>query len=359
MKTKVAIIGCGSIADWKYLANLSQMDNVEVAAFQSRSRSSAEKACAKYGAPGAKVYDTAEELFKHPGLEAVHICTPNGTHASLTIAALEAGLHVMCEKPMAISAADAEEMVTTAKRCGKLLTIGNQGRFGLEQQYMKKLCASGQLGEIYFARAHAVRRRAVPTWGAFLDKEIQGGGCLIDIGNHALDLTLWLMDNYDVDYVVGNTYQKLAPTRDAANLWGPWDPDKFEVEDSAFAFIRMKNGATVELDCSFALNFPYSAEGKVTLAGTKGGLDTTDGLELNGELCGKLYNSRPDVTDKICSSMGSSNSANANRGQLEDWINAILTGCDPLVKPEQSLVICKITEAIYRSAETGKPVFFD
>ena len=142
----------------------------------------------------------------------VHVLTPNRDHSYITVDALEAGKHVMCEKPMAINTAEAQKMIDAAKRTGKKLTIGYQNRFRPDSRYLKQVCEAGDLGEIYYARAQAIRRRAVPTWGVFLDEEKQGGGPLIDIGTHALDLTLWTMNNYEPEMVVGtNVPQARAP----------------------------------------------------------------------------------------------------------------------------------------------------
>lgn len=123
---------------------------------------------------------------------------------------MEAGKHVMCEKPMAKTTEEAKSMIEAANRTGKKLTIGYQNRFRKDSDYLHQVCENGELGDIYYAKAKAIRRRAVPTWGVFLDEEAQGGGPLIDIGTHALDLTLWMMDNYKPKYVVGNSYHKLA-----------------------------------------------------------------------------------------------------------------------------------------------------
>lgn len=160
----------------------------------------------------------------------------------------------MCEKPMAKTAADAQKMLDAARKTGKKLTIGYQNRCRPDSLLMKKAVDAGALGDIYFAKAHAIRRRAVPTWGVFLNEYEQGGGPLIDIGTHALDLTLWMMDNYKPKAVLGSTFKKLGNQTETGNAWGDWDPKEFTVEDSAFGFVTMENGATIILESSWALN---------------------------------------------------------------------------------------------------------
>ena len=251
-KVRIGIIGCGGIANSKHLPALSQLPDVELCAFCDIVEERAVKAAAEYGAPGAKVFVDYRKLLELD-LDVVHVLTPNKQHSFITVDALESGKHVMCEKPMAINSAEAKKMLDAAKRTGKKLTIGYQNRYRANSWYLKKLCEAGELGEVYYARAQAVRRRAVPTWGVFLDEENQGGGPLIDIGTHALDLTLWEMDNYEPAMVVGQTFRKLADTENAANAWGSWDPKKFTVEDSAFGFVRMKNGAIISLEASWEI----------------------------------------------------------------------------------------------------------
>ena len=199
---------------------------------------------------------------------------------------------------MAKTTEEAQEMIEAAKRNGKKLTIGYQNRFRPDSQYLHKATERGDLGDIYFGKAHAIRRRAVPTWGVFLDEEQQGGGPLIDIGTHALDLTLWMMDNYEPESVMGSTFHKLGKKENAANAWGPWDPEKFKVEDSAFGFIKMKNGATIMLESSWALNSLEVDEAKCSLSGTEGGADMKDGLRIHGEDFGSLYTTQVELENK-------------------------------------------------------------
>lgn len=355
---KVGIVGCGGIAHGKHLPALKKMANIQIVAFCDIIKERAEKAAVEYGVPDAKIYTDYRKLVALKSLDVVHVLTPNKSHAPVTIAALEAGKHVMCEKPMAKTAVEAKAMLDAAHKAGKKLTIGYQSRHRSDSMYLKQLIEDGELGEIYYAKAHAIRRRAVPTWGVFLNEEEQGGGPLIDIGTHALDLTLWEMNNYEPAYVVGKTYRKLADTENAANAWGPWDPKKFTVEDSAFGFITMKNGATILLEASWALNTLDVDEAKTSLCGTKGGADMKDGLRINGEKNGRTYVTKPDLS---AGGAAFYEGVSQEPHELEaiKFYQAIENNTDPVVRPEQAYVVTQLLEAIYTSAKTGKPVYFD
>lgn len=355
---KIAIVGCGGIANGKHLPSLSRLKEVELVAFCDIVIERARTAADKYGAPGAQVFEDYRELLKDESIQVVHVCTPNDSHAEIAIAAMEAGKHVMCEKPMAKTAADARRMVEAAKRTGRKLTIGYNNRFRPDSLHLKQLCEAGELGDIYYAKAHAIRRRAVPTWGVFLDGEKQGGGPLIDIGTHALDLTLWLMNNYEPQAVLGQAFHKLSSRENAANAWGPWDPAKFTVEDSAFGMIVMKNGATIVLESSWALNTLDVKEAKCTLCGTEGGADMEEGLRLNGEKLSRLYKHQVQLdTGGVDFYDGKKESMQDTEMRL--WIDALLNDKEPVVTPEQACVVSEILEAIYESARTGKAVYFD
>src|SRR5579871_3153241 len=350
---KVGIVGCGGIANGKHMPSLAKLDNVQMVAFCDIVVDRAEKAAKEYGTKGAKVYDNYNKLLDEKGIDVVHVCTPNISHAEITIAALESGKHVMCEKPMAKTAQDARLMVEAAKKSGKKLTIGYQSRHRADSQYLYQAVRRGDLGEIYYAKAHAIRRRAVPTWGVFLDEEKQGGGPLIDIGTHALDLTLWLMDNYKPKMVVGTTYHKLSQRENAANAWGPWDPKKFTVEDSAFGFIVMQSGATIVLESSWALNTLQVDEAKCTLCGTEGGADMIGGLRINGENFSRLYEQKIDLGAGGAAFYEGKAETDADR-EARLWIEAVVNNTAPVVLPEQACVVSELLEAIYTSAQTGK-----
>jgi predicted dehydrogenase len=353
---RIGIIGCGGIANGKHMPSLKKLPNVSMVAFCDIIESKAVQAAAKYGAEGAKVSTNYRELLADSSIDIVHVCTPNDSHADITIAALESGKHVMCEKPMAKTAADAKRMVDAAARTGKKLTIGYNNRFRVDSQHLKKICGNGELGEIYFAKAHAVRRRGVPTWGVFLDEEKQGGGPLIDIGTHALDLTLWMMNNYKPKVVLGTSYHKLSQRENAANAWGPWDPAKFTVEDSAFGMVVMENGATIMLESSWALNTLDVDEAKCTLCGTEGGADMKEGLRLNHEKYGRLHNEDIELKNSGVA-FYVADSESAPDLEMRKWIQAIEEDTDPVVTPEQAFVVSQILEAIYESARTGKAVY--
>lgn len=360
-KLKVGIIGCGGIANGKHLPALSRNPDVEITAFCDIIPERAEKAAKDYGTPDAKVCTDYKELLADKSIDVVHVLTPNREHSFITVDALHAGKHVLCEKPMAKTYEEAKKMVEAAKETGKILSIGYQARCNPAPLYAKRMVEGGELGEIYYAKAHAVRRRAVPTWGVFLNEEEQGGGPLIDIGTHALDMTLWEMDNYAPKMVVGTTYKKLSNQTETGNAWGDWDPEKFTVEDAAFGFITMQNGATIVLEATWALNTLDVKEAMTTLCGTKGGIDMADGgkvLRYNTVKYGKQVVETPDLSAGGVAFFDGTTAA-AEDIENRNFYDAILKGTELRVKPEQALVVTRILEAIYTSAKTGKPVYFD
>lgn len=365
-KIKVGVVGCGGIANQKHFPALKNNGDLnEIVAFCDIIVERAEKACAEFGAEGAKVYQDYHDLLADPNVEVVHICTPNVSHSEIAIAAFEAKKHVYCEKPMSHSPIEALKMVEAWKKSGMQFTVGYQNRFRPEVQNLHAACEAGDLGDIYYGKAHAVRRRGVPTWGVFMDKAQQGGGPLIDIGTHALDITLWCMNNYEIDSVTGSVFYKLGGLQQATegNLFGPWNPDTYEVEDSAMGFIKMKNGATINLEASWALNILESREASTTLCGTAAGAEIHSGMSYSkNEL---IYNRgrNGQLMEETISPVGGVAYFGGGGGEegtidCRQWLEAVKNGTQPLVKPEEALVVTQILDAIYQSARENKEVKF-
>ncbi len=351
----IGFIGCGNIAQNKHMVGLNKIDGVNLCGFTDTNLETAQIAQKNHGAKSSNVYENAQELLKNDDIDVIHICTPNFTHAQLSLMALDAGKHVMVEKPMAISSDDAQKMVDKAAQKGLQLTIGHQQRFREDVRQLKSLIENDTLGEIYFAKAHAIRRRGVPSWGVFLSKEIQGGGALIDIGCHALDLTMYLMDNFKPKMVVGNTYQKLGKQTGLTNSWAPWDPEKFEVEDSAFGFITMENGATLTLEASWALNSLDTSNITSVLCGTKGGADMKEGLTINTDSNGMLQTIKPTESNNY--EFPPKNAITVGDAEMAAWINTLRTGGTPCVQAAQTLQVTRIIEALYKSSQIGEAVY--
>lgn len=353
---RAGIIGCGGIANSKHLPAIKKQGKIDMVAFCDIIEERAVKAKEEYGTEDAKVFTDYKELLKLD-LDAVYVTTPNREHSFISIDAMKAGKNVLCEKPMAKTAAEAKAMLDTAKETGKILTIGYQNRYRADSTYLKRACDNGELGDIYYAKGHAIRRRAVPTWGVFLNEEEQGGGPLIDIGTHALDLTLWMMNNYEPDTVMGSVYKKLGDQTETANAWGDWNPEEYTVEDSAFGFIKMKNGATIVLESAWALNTLDVDEAKTSLCGTKAGADMKDGLRINKVKYNKQVVEKPAL-DADGVPFFDAEGEEPSLIEQETFYNAVMNGGEVVVKPEQAYVVTQILEAIYKSAATGEVVKF-
>ena len=272
MAMKVGIIGAGGIAQYAHIPGYQMVPDVEVVALSDPDTPRARHAARKFSIP--HVFSNYQDLLKL-GLDAVSVCAPNYLHAEATIAALEAGAHVLCEKPMAMNAAQAEKMVAASRRTGKLLMMAYNNRFRREAQALKKLIVAGMLGDVYFARAAWIRRRGIPSPGSWFGIKAQsGGGPLIDLGVHVLDLALWLMAEKQAATVMGATYAKFGNRPEALGsnwAWGePVAGGRFDVEDMACAMIRFSDGASMFLEASWAANIERE-QISIHLMGDKGG----------------------------------------------------------------------------------------
>lgn len=356
---RLGIIGCGGIANGKHMPAEKRNPRAEMVAFCDIIPERAQKAKEEYGTEDSAVYTDYKELLKDETIDAVLVLTHNKEHCRITVDALNAGKHVLCEKPMATTYEEAVKMIEAAKKNNKVLTIGYQNRWRPDSMYMKQMAKDGEFGDVYYAEAIAIRRRAVPTWGVFIDEEKQGGGPLIDIGTHALDLTLHMMDNYEPAYCVGKTFHKLNKNTETGNAWGDWDVDRFTAEDSAFGFIVMKNGAVIYLKSSWALNMADPKEAITTICGDKAGADMLDGLRINGVKNGRQYIMKPNFSTGGVAFFDGAGGKEPADYEAANFSAAILDGQELNVKPEQAAVVTRILEGIYKSQQTGKPYYFD
>ncbi|RLE09196.1 gfo/Idh/MocA family oxidoreductase [Candidatus Aerophobetes bacterium] len=355
-KVKVGIIGAGGIVQFAYLPAYQKMEEAEVVAISDVNETKLKEVAKKFDVP--RFYTNYQDLLKEEEIEAVNICTPNFLHAEQAIASLKAGKHVLCEKPVAINVPEAERILEEVERSGKKFMVGFCHRFGPPSRSLRKFIDRGELGEIYYAKASYLRRRGIPGLGGwFTTKKLSGGGPLIDVGVHILDLSLWFMGSPEPQLVVGSTYNKF---KDQA-VDGGWPPlltrkgDKFtgtfDVEDLASAFIKFENGSTLFLEASWAGNSETGSS--ISLFGTKGGakMSLAAGERFPGELTiykeedGDLVDIHPRLS-----------TTDPYQDELSHFIRCIKEDKQPITKPEEILNVVKIIEAIYCSAEKGKAI---
>ena len=347
-KWKVGIIGAGGIARITHLPGWKKLKNVEVLAISDIREDVAKNLAKEFGIP--KVFDNYEEMLEMNELDIIDICAPNAVHHPATIASFKAGKHVICEKPLAITPGQIEDMIAASKKSGKKLCSIQNHRFRPECQVIKKMIEDGEMGEIYYARAHALRRRLLPAAATFTRKKISGGGPCLDIGVHILDLTYWLMGCPKVKSVSGVALTKLAKREDIHGDWGEWDRKAYDVEDFAAGYIKFENGASMSLECSFLLNMKESEVFATHLFGTESGVWTGWGCppeiytEKNRTFMIKQLVGLPEV---------------ATHGeQIRLFVESLEKKKPVPVLPEQSLEVIKILDGIYRSSKSGREVRF-
>lgn len=302
----------------------------------------------KYGAEAA--YLDYRELLRRDDIEAVVISVPNYIHHEITIAALKAGKHVLCEKPMTIRLDWAEEMVKAAKESGLVFQVGMTSRFRPEAQWLKQYVAAGNLGEVYYGRARYMRRSGIPGWGSwFTRKEQSGGGPLIDIGVHVLDLTWYLMGCPKPVSVSGACFSALGHRKKGIGNWGRTDWNGyFDVEDFATALIRFENGAIVSLEASWAA---YTNENdSIELLGTE------KGAQLETDKVTLLTQEDDHNMDTVVTMPKRRNVNNFVR-QIESFAQAVKAGGPIMTTGEQGLQMVKMLLGIYESARTQKEVY--
>jgi predicted dehydrogenase len=347
-RLRVGVVGCGQIARTAHLPNYARCPDVELVAVADRHRARAELCAREFG--GSRAFDSFEAMLEATDLDALSICVPNKFHAPYAIAALERGIHVLCEKPPAMTGDEAAAMAAAARRNGRVLTFGFHYRWGVEVGVVKRFVDAQDLGEIHAARAVALRRRGIPGWGVFNDKALQGGGPLMDIGVHVLDLALWLMGYPKPRVILATTHRGIG-SREGVGALGDWDWRNYSVEDMARGMIQFENGASLLLETSFAANVGEQEQIQVSLMGDRGGADV---------LPPRIYQERHGVlTDTAPVNLAPSGTEACYARQIRDFVQCCREGGRPMVSPDESVALQRIVDALYLSAERRRAVDFE
>lgn len=339
---KIAVIGAGFAARVVHLPGYAGVGQ-PVHAICDLDRERAQTLAQQYKIPN--VYTDWREMLEREQPDVVSICLPNVLHREPAIAALEAGAHVLCEKPLATSVAEAREMFDAARKAGKILMAAQHLRFETPARTIKRVIDSGALGEIYHAECNALRRLGIPTWGTFHQKSSSVGGPLLDIGVHVLDQAMWLLGNPTPLRVSAVTQRKFGTRPEiAAALRNAWDPARFDVEDFGVAFVRLEGGADLILRASWAAHIRQN-DWSVTILGTEGGVTTQPPA---------LYHLRNGVL--ATEEYGNLQPRNTYEAQARYFLQAVRGEREPFVKEAETMNVQRILNAAYRSAEEGREV---
>jgi predicted dehydrogenase len=344
-KLRVAFIGAGGIAG-THMRSYAEMADVEMVAMADVSRAAMEKWAQQYGIAGS--FTDYNLMLSKVRPDAVSVCTPNGLHAPATIAALRAGAHVIVEKPMAMNAREAEAMIRAAKQARRKLVIGFQQRFDPKAQFIRRAVEDGALGRVLFGRVQALRRRGIPNWGVFGRKELQGGGPLIDIGVHVLEVTHYVMGSPRPVLASGGAWTYLGNRKsDVVCQWPNWDYKTYTVEDLAVGQIRFENGAVIHIESSFAAHIQENVW-NFQLMGEKGGA-TWDPPALARDQHGAMVNTSPGWLPKA-------DFGGIFGAKMRNFVEHALYDAPTLAPAEHGLMVQKMLDALYASAEQGREV---
>ena len=267
---RVGLIGCGRIAQNKHIPAILSCPTLKLSAICSRSGRSLDAAREMIGSQGLFVTNELDVLLARADLDAVCICLPHRLHASAAVAALNAGKHVLCEKPMACRLEDAESMLRAAGENNRVLSVAYQHRFSAPARKLKSLCEQGVFGRLYHIDAVYMRQRGVPSWGEFCSGTSEESGSLLDIGSHVLDLMLYLSGEKEPLSVLGKAYSYIGKVGSRCNRWGTW-PQPFLSDDSAFAMLSFPDGLSCHLQVAWASNIPEREIFQLRFLGTKAG----------------------------------------------------------------------------------------
>jgi len=348
-KIKIGVIGTGGISV-SHLDAYQNNPNVEIYALCDLDAELLKKRGETYGV--TRLYTDYHEMLKLSEIDAVSVCTWNSQHAPCTIAALEAGKHVLCEKPMALNTEEGLAMKAAAEKAGKLLMIGFVRRFGNDCDVLKEFIDNGDMGELYYAKATYLRRHGNPG-GWFGDKSRSGGGPLIDLGVHVIDLSRYLLGKPKPVSIYGATFQKLynrpnLKTKPGYLSASASDNDICDVEDLATALIRFDNGAVLSVEASFSLNLK-TPSGRIEFFGTKAGACLDPTLEIFSEWNGHMTN----VTLETPTALSFDG---LFQREIDHFVDCVINGIPCRNPAEDGVTMMRILDAIYESARTGHEV---
>ncbi|QDU32894.1 putative oxidoreductase YcjS [Poriferisphaera corsica] len=344
-KLKAAFIGSGGITDI-YHDCFKRIDEIEVAALADINMDTMLARAEKHDLPHDILYTNYKQMLRETKPDVVFVCTPNSLHAPASIAASNAGAHVMVEKPMAMNAREGKRMIDAAKKARKKIIVAYQWRFDPRTQFIKKQVDSGVIGDVLYGKVHALRRRGIPNWGVFGQKALQGGGPMIDIGVHSLEMCHYAMGSPKPVAASGMTWTYLGnkPSDQVESIWKGWDYKTYDVEDLAVGHIRFDNGAVIQVESSFAAHIP---ENKIDfqLMGTKGGA-TWDDSRIFKDENGYMVDTKPHHLPQP-------DFAENFYLKIRNFIDHILYGSKPIAPIEDGLMVQQMLDAIYKSADQG------
>jgi predicted dehydrogenase len=347
-KLRVAIVGCGGISDIHF-RTLATFPDVQIVAAVDDRTERLEWAREKHGVTA--LFSHWTRMLEQVKPDAVNVCTPNGAHAPVVIDAANAGCHTLTEKPMALTTQECERMIEAAAKNKRKLAVGFQYRFHPSTQFLMKAREEGEFGKVMFVKCQALRRRGIPNWGVFGQKEKQGGGPMIDIGVHVIEMSHYVMGSPRPIAASGSTwtYHGNKPSS-IASQWPNWDHKTYNVEDLAIGQIRFDNGAILQIEASFVAHIEKDVW-NFTLMGEKGGC-TWDPVAVFTDRAGHMTNYSPSYT-------GDGSFDTLFTYKLRNWVDACLYDAPLLAPGEAGLDIQKILDGIYRSAAVGKEVPID
>ena len=350
-RLRVGCIGAGTIF-FRHAGGWAESDNADLVALSDPDAAALQRQADTYDIP--RRYADAADLFADPDIDVVDICAPNRFHADYVIAALAAGKHVICQKPLAPTSDEICRIVAARDQAGKLVMTFHQYRFSPTAQALKS--TAQRIGDVYHARCWYLRRAGFPVRNGLIYKRNSGGGVCIDIGVHVLDLALWLMGNPTPVAVTGTAPTKLPGRPGVRGLHGAAIPEDTDVEDFAAGFVRFDTGATLAIEVSWLLHHGPETDKRVWLYGTDGGLVFPDATHHHVDAAtGALLDSQ--ITP--LGPMFNEYEQPAYSATLDAFATAVLSGTASPAPPEQALQVQRILEAIYQSHQTGAEVRLD